>query len=85
MKHFIASLDQLSHVLRSVRKAQNLSQVEAGKSVGLLQKSISILENRPENATIGSLFKLLSALGLELIVSSKKSGDDMNTKGDGEW
>jgi len=85
MDHLIATTDQLSHVLRSVRKAQNLSQLEVGKSVGLLQKSVSVLENHPETATIESLFKLLSALGLELVVSPKKSGSDKVSNGDGEW
>jgi HTH-type transcriptional regulator/antitoxin HipB len=85
MKHLIATPDQLAHVLRSVRKARGLSQLEAGKPVGLLQKSVSVLENHPETVTIGSLFKLLSALGLELIVSSKESGDDMAPNGSGEW
>lgn len=85
MKHLIATPDQLAHVLRSVRKARGLSQLEVGKPVGLLQKSVSVLENHPETVTIESLFKLLSALGLELIVSSKGSGDGMVPNGDGEW
>lgn len=87
MNQVISTPDQLSHVLRSVRKARSLSQLEAGKTVGLLQKSVSALENHPESATLESLFKLLSALELELIVSPKKpgSGRDPATSDSGEW
>jgi HTH-type transcriptional regulator/antitoxin HipB len=87
MNHLIATPDQLSHVMRSVRKARKLSQLEVGKTVGLLQKSVSALENHPESATIESLFKLLSALELELIVSPKDSGSGKGPGGNdsGEW
>lgn len=62
---------QLGQVLRGQRKSQTLTQKEAAKMVGLLPKTISKLELAPETATIESLFKLLSALQLELVVRSK--------------
>lgn len=87
MNQIIATPAQLSHVLRNVRKAKALSQQETGRKVGLLQKSVSALENHPESATIESFFKLLSALDLELHISPKKSEIDRNlTVADrGEW
>ncbi len=71
MKQVIATQTQLAQALRSVRKSKGLSQGQAGKLVGILPKTISALENHPESASIDSLFKLLSALGLELTVESK--------------
>ena len=62
---------QLGQVLRGQRKSQTLTQKEAAKMVGLLPKTISKLELATETATIESLFKLLSALRLELVVRSK--------------
>ena len=62
---------QLGQVLRSQRKAQKLTQKTAASFVGLLPKTISRLEHDTETATIESLFKLLSALDLELVVRSK--------------
>jgi HTH-type transcriptional regulator/antitoxin HipB len=56
MNQIIVTTAQLSHVLRSVRKAKALSQQETGRRVGLLQKTISALENHPESATIESFF-----------------------------
>ena len=87
MNQIIATPAQLSLVLRSVRKSQALSQVETGRRVGLLQKTVSALENHPESVTIESFFKLLSALELEMQLSLKKSEIDSNlTKADrGEW
>ena len=71
MKYVISTPGQLSHALRSVRKARGLTQDGAGKLVGLLAKTISALENHPGSATIDSLLKLLSALELELAIMPK--------------
>ena len=62
---------QLGQVLRGQRKSQKLTQKEAARVVGLLPKTISRLELTTETATIESLFKLLSALQLELVVQSR--------------
>lgn len=74
---------QLSFSLKSWRKSLNLTQVEAGQRVGLLPKTISALESYPERCTIESLFKLLSALNLEISLNAKqsKAGDSQQ----GEW
>ncbi len=63
--------DQLASVLRGQRQARKLTQKQAAALVGLLPKTISALESDPERASVGSLFKLLSALGLELILQPK--------------
>ena len=62
---------QLGQVLKGQRKSQQLTQKEAAGVVGLLPKTISRLELATETASINSLFKLLSALQLELVVRSK--------------
>lgn len=64
---------QLGQILRGQRKSQQLTQQDAAKSVGLLPKTISKLELAPETATIESLFKLMSALQLELVVRTKST------------
>lgn len=77
MDYIIATPSQLTHVLRSTRKAQGLTQADAGKLVGLLPKTISALENRPASATVESFLKLLSALDLELILKPKQSDSSL--------
>lgn len=88
MNYLISTPLQLSHALRDVRKSRGLSQDSAGKLVGLLPKTISALENHPDSATIDSLFKLLSALKLELHISPKKkieNNDSLSSNTNGDW
>ncbi len=73
MGDIIKTPRQLSQVLRAHRKKKQLTQRLAGKDVGLLPKTISALELKPEGSSIESLFRLLSALDLELVVTEKGS------------
>ena len=82
MRDVIRTPQQLSQVLRAHRKKKQLTQRFAGKDVGLLPKTISALELKPEGSSIESLFRLLSALDLELVVTEK--GTSRPTNGP-EW
>jgi HTH-type transcriptional regulator/antitoxin HipB len=73
---------QLAQVLRAWRKGKKLTQLVAGKNVGLLPKTISALEQKPEGSSIASLFRLLSALDLELVVREKAAS---RHRTDPEW
>jgi HTH-type transcriptional regulator/antitoxin HipB len=74
MNYLITTPSQLSHAVKSERKARGLTQGEVGELVGLLPKTISALENHPESSSIESLLKLLSALGMELTIAPKGDG-----------
>jgi len=71
---------QLGQILKGQRKSRRLTQKQASASVGLLPKTVSKLELEPDTATLESLFKLLSALQLELVVRSKST-----TASEREW
>jgi HTH-type transcriptional regulator/antitoxin HipB len=73
MKYVITTPEQLSHVIRSVRKAKSLRQIDVADRIGLLPKTISALENHPETVTMESFFKMLSALDLELTLFRKRT------------
>ena len=75
--------EQLAPLLRGQRQAVNLTQKQAASLVGLLPKTISALESNPERSSVGSLFKLLSALGLELVLQPKASTTSSTTQS--EW
>jgi HTH-type transcriptional regulator / antitoxin HipB len=62
---------QLAQVLRGFRRRKQLTQSEAARKAGLLQKTISTLEVMPERATVESLFRLLSALQVEFVLRDK--------------
>lgn len=71
MDYTIHTAQQLAHVLRGQRLAEGLTQKALGAPVGLLPKTVSKLEAEPERSTVDSLFKLLSALNLELVLRPK--------------
>lgn len=66
---------QLAQVLRGQRRSKRLTQKVAGQAVGLLPKTVSALESHPERSSVASLFKLLSALELELVLRPKGADD----------
>ena len=71
MENYVQTPIQLGQVLKARRNLLKLTQEKAGRTVGLLPKTISALEITPEGSTIASLFKLLSALDLEIILRPK--------------
>jgi HTH-type transcriptional regulator/antitoxin HipB len=64
----IRTPQQLGPVLQGYRKTRCLTQADVGQSTGLPQSAISKLEADPSSAALGRIFKLLSALDLELTV-----------------
>jgi HTH-type transcriptional regulator/antitoxin HipB len=68
--------DQLAAVLRGQRLEAGLTQTQAGELVGLLQKTVSVLETAPGGSSIATLFKLLSALNLEMVLQPKRTSPD---------
>jgi HTH-type transcriptional regulator/antitoxin HipB len=83
MEYLINTPAQLSVALKSRRKTRGLTQQQVAGSIGLLPKTISAFENGPDKSTLESLFKLLAALDLELIIRPKDelTSDDNR----GEW
>lgn len=75
MKYVITSVNQITHVLRSVRTGKSLRQKDVGELTGMLPKTVSALENHPGTVTLESLFKLIAALDLELILADKEQCD----------
>jgi HTH-type transcriptional regulator/antitoxin HipB len=64
---------QLKAALRSLRRAQGLSQSKFGSKVGLSQERISAIENHPERVTMDQLLTILMALGMELVIKPRSS------------
>ena len=73
MKHTVRTADQLAKVIQGIRKSSGQSQQVVADKVGMFQKTVSLIETNPDNASLGSLFKLLSALNLELILQDKST------------
>lgn len=75
--------DQMAKILRARRKNLELTQQEAAKLVGLMPKTVSALENKPESSTIESLFKYFSAFNFEMRLQPKESSHETEKKP--EW
>ncbi len=64
---------QLGQALKARRAKLKVSQTEVGRKVGIKQDTVSVLEIHTTSSTVETLFKALSALGLELVVREKAS------------
>lgn len=64
----IRTSDQLSAVLQAFRKESGLSQTEVAKRMGLTQQKLSHLERNAQNVSADRILKLLSVLGVELVL-----------------
>lgn len=62
----ISSPEILGRVLRKYRKEQGISQIEAGRKYNIAQSSISDIENGRSGVRLETLFRYMSALGLEM-------------------
>ena len=63
----------LANAVRDQRKAQNITQSDTAKLVGIKQTTVSAFENTPEGTKLDTLFKLLAALDLELHIQPRNS------------
>jgi HTH-type transcriptional regulator / antitoxin HipB len=68
MEYVARTAHQLGQALRSRRHQLGLTQSEVGAKVGLLQAQVSVIESHGAKATVTTLYKALSALGLELVL-----------------
>lgn len=71
MEYLALTPHQLAQVLRGYRRSRRMTQQEAANLGGLLQKTVSNLELAPQRTSVESLFKLLSALNVELVLRDK--------------
>ncbi len=66
--------EQLGQILKSCRAQRKLTQQAAGAKVGIKQSTISLLESEASRSSVETLYKLLSALQLELVLRDRHSG-----------
>lgn len=62
----INSPQDLAIVLQDSRKRKGISQQAAAEFANVRQATISAFENKPDKATIETLFKMISAVGLKI-------------------
>jgi HTH-type transcriptional regulator/antitoxin HipB len=82
---FIRSPKELALRVITERKKCHLSQAEVGKLVGLKQQTISDFENRPESTKLDTLFRILSAVKLDVNILTKNGEGKEKNKWKEEW
>jgi HTH-type transcriptional regulator/antitoxin HipB len=65
----------LGLALKARRAKLKLSQARVGVKTGMKQDTISVLEIRTASSRISTLYRVLSALGLEIVVREKSKPD----------
>ncbi|CDT83285.1 MULTISPECIES: type II toxin-antitoxin system antitoxin HipB [Vibrio] len=81
----IYSPQQLANTLLLIRQKNRWTQSELAKKVGIKQATISNFENRPEKATISTMFKLIQALDLTLKIEPKDVKNSQSTVDEEDW
>lgn len=81
MEYVARTPQQLGQVIRACRKKRQLTQAKVGAKVGVRQAQISSIETRGADITVDTLYRLLSALGLELVLRDMQARDTRPT----EW
>ena len=74
---YIRSSKEMAEYVVTTRKELGLSQSEVANRAGLKQKTISSFENNPNGTKLMTLFRILSAVQLDLNLSLK---DDKEVK-----
>ncbi len=83
MKQFIRSSKALGSVIKRVRKAKNIGQTAVGSAFKIDQGTVSSIENGAPGTRLETVFRILAALDLEMIIQPRKV-DKKNLKKE-EW
>lgn len=92
MDYAVLFPEQLQQYLRALRKARGLTQKDLSARLGVVQSRIAALERKPEAISVEQLFKLLTALDVQLVLrdraTSPMAGDQPSasaTSPKGDW
>ena len=82
----IHSPNKLALFVQHQRKQKGLSQTDVTSKIALKQHTLSDFETRPESTKLDTLFRILSALDLELqIVPKDQALQKERISGADEW
>lgn len=81
----LKTVNHLRPVLIGFRKASRLTQKELSKRLGVTQQTYARLEANPTRASFERLFRVFSALGVELVLFSRESLSDTSQENKAEY
>ena len=74
MKHRVRTPKNIGHAIRRARKEKKLTQKELASLSGIWQETISRIENGSGGTKLETVFYLIAALDLEIIVTERSKG-----------
>ena len=75
MEEVVLTSAHLGTLLRRYRRSRGISQADLGGRLNLRATSLKALEEGEVDAKITTLFKIISALGLEVVVRSRATSE----------
>lgn len=82
MEQLIYSAKSLGSALKRRRKEKKLTQREVGKDFNIDQTTVSSIEQGAKGTRLETLFRILAALELEIVIKPKKI---INLKNKENW
>ena len=76
MNNRVATAADIGMAVRKKRKEDGLTLADTASLCGVGYRFMSDLENGKETAQIGKVLKVLTALGLEMIIEARKWPND---------
>jgi HTH-type transcriptional regulator / antitoxin HipB len=83
--HTLQTAAQLAIHLRSLRKSRELTQAQLGALVGLDQTRIAKIERNPGLISVDQLLKILTALGVQIILQPRTPSSERRSTKQPEW
>jgi HTH-type transcriptional regulator/antitoxin HipB len=83
--HTLQTAAQLATHLRSLRKSRELTQAQLGALVGLDQTRIAKIERNPGLVSVDQLLRILSALGVQIVLQPRASSSERRSTKQPEW
>ncbi len=80
-QYYITSAKILGQTLRAARQEKGLTQGDLANLAGLQQKTVSNAENGSQGVKIGTIFQILSALEMDILLAPR----GRSVKDSGEW
>ena len=76
----IRTEQQVSLLLKSFRQARGMTQADLARALGVTQQTASDLERNASSASVSRLMRMLSAVGVELVLRDKQTASDTAAK-----
>ncbi len=73
MEYKIAIAQQLSSLLKNMRKQSGLTQQDLGERLGISQRRVAAIEEKPESVRFERILQILSELDADLVIRKRDS------------